>query len=130
MNKQIRLKKINNSETKIFVKQHDFYAGIINSDTRIFNHSPRSSKNIFHLFGFEGLGCNEEILLSKDFDVIKIKFNDEILTTTRLKWLRSGIASPYCNSEIDKQIILPLDKITLDDAVDIEEELTLFGPVS
>jgi len=130
MYSQIKLKRMNDFETKVFVKQHNYYAGVIDSVTKTFHHSPRSSKNVFRLFGFEGLGCNEEILLNKDFDVIKIKFNDEILTTTRLKWLRSGIASPYCNSEIDKQIILPLDKITLDDAVDIEEELTLFGPVS
>ena len=129
MYSQIKLKRINNSETKVFVNQHNFYAGIINSNSRVFYHTARSSKNVFNLFG-GGLGINEDILLRKDFDKIVVKFNNETLTTTRLKWLKKGIASPYCNAEVDKQIILQLDKITLDDAVDIEKELNLFGNVS
>jgi len=129
MYSQIKLKRMNDSETKIFVKQHNYYAGIINSNSRIFYHTARSSKNVFKLFG-GGLGINEDILLREDFDKIVIKFNDSVLTTTRLKWLKKGITSPYCNAKVDKQIILSLDKITLDNAVDIEEELNLFGNVS
>ena len=130
MYSQIKLKRMNDSETKVFVKKHNYYAGVINSDTKTLHHSTRSSKNVFRLFGFEGLGINEEILLLKTYDKIVIKFNDEILSVSRLKWLRSGITSPYSDKKVDKQVILDLRKINLDEAVDTEEELTLFGPVS
>jgi len=123
--KQIRVIKKGEYESRIYVKQHNFFAGIINSNLRVFYHVPRSSKNVFYLFGFEGLGINEDILLRKDFDKIMIKFNDSILETTRLNWFKQGIASPYCNSSVDKQIILPIDQITYEDVKDSQEQ-TLF----
>jgi hypothetical protein len=124
--KQIRVIKRGEYESRIYVKQHNFFAGIINSKLRVFYHVPRSSKNVFHLYGFEGLGINENILLRKDFDKIMIKFNDEILETTRWKWLEKGITSHYCDMSVDKQIILPINKINLDNAVDIHAH-TLFN---
>jgi hypothetical protein len=86
---------------------------------RIFYSIPRSNKNLFHLFhGAEGgLGLNEELLLKTDFDIIKIKFCDKVLTTSRLKWLNCGIISPYCNQIVDKQFILKLNEINLNDVV-------------
>ena len=123
---QIKLVKLNNTEFKVFIKQNNFFAGLINCKRKIFYHVPRSQKNVFHFFGFEGLGINEEILLLKQFDTIMIKFKDEILSTPRLKWLRSGIASPYCNELVDKQLILPISKINLNEAVDTQEQ-NLFG---
>lgn len=122
--KEIRL---NQHEVKIFVNQNDFFAGIVNKEKRIFYHVPRSAKNLFHLFGFDGLGINEEILLRKDFDVIKVKYQNEVLVTTRLKWLNKGIVSPYCNSIVDKQIILNLTEITLDHHQPVKNQLNIFS---
>ncbi len=62
---QIDLVLISPNESKVFIRQNNFFAGIINSELRIFYHIPRSQKNVFKLFGFEGLGINEEILLMK-----------------------------------------------------------------
>ncbi len=126
--KQIRIISKNDFESKIYVKQHNFFAGIIHSKLRYFYHVPRTNKNIFNLFG-GGLGINEDILLRKDFDKIMIKFNDSILETTRLNWLKNGIASPYCNASVDKQIILPIEKITLK-GLENDFEQTLFSEVS
>jgi hypothetical protein len=126
--KQIRIIQKSENELRVYIKQNNFFAGIINLKSRIFFHVPRSSKNVFQLFSKPGLGINEDILLRKDFDKIMIKFNDEILETTRLNWLRNGIASPYCNSIVDKQIILSISKITLQDAVDTPEK-DLFSEV-
>lgn len=127
--KQTKEVRISEHEIKIFIKQHNFFAGILNIEKRIFFHVPRSSKNLFHLFGFSGLGINEEILLRKDFDTIKIKFQDEILETTRLKWLKQGITSPYCNFSVDKQIILDVNKINMEDTAPEEVQINLFNKV-
>lgn len=67
---------------------------------------------------FNGLGINEELLLIlKELDIkyIEILFCGEILETTTDKWLREGIRSPFCSSEVDQQIILPINRITLED---------------
>lgn len=106
----------NNSSNllRIIVKQHNFFAGQIDLTKRIFYHVPRSNKNLFHLFGHPGLGINEEILLRNNFDIIKVKFNDEILTCPRRKWLQLGIKSPFCNASVDLQIILKLSEINMD----------------
>jgi hypothetical protein len=127
--KQSREVPLNRNEIKIFIKQHNFFAGILNLEKRIFFHIPRSSKNLFHLFGFSGLGINEEILLRNDFDTIKIKFQDAILETTRLKWLKKGITSPYCNFSVDKQIILDVNKINMEDTAPEEVQTNLFNKV-
>ncbi|MBA4405700.1 hypothetical protein C0389_00330 [bacterium] len=114
---QIYTKELGSNIMQIFVKQNNFLAGEVDKSEGIFYSIPRSNKNLFHLFhGAEGgLGINEEILLRPDFDLMKIKFCDKILTTSRLKWLNRGIVSPYCNQIVDKQIILKLSEINLDD---------------
>lgn len=131
---QIYTKEISSNIMQIFVKQNNFLAGEIYRAERIFYSVPRSNKNLFHLFhGTEGgLGINEEILLRTDFDLMKVKFCDKILTTTRLKWLNNGIVSPYCNQIVDKQIILKLSDINLDDAEmyqPSEKQISLFEVV-
>ena len=113
MNSQIRIVRENSSILKIFVKQHNFLAGQLDTSRRTFYHVPRSHKNLFHLFKKDGLGMNQEILLREDFDLIRVKFCDQLLTTHRKKWLNQGVKSPFCNSLVDLQIILPLSEINM-----------------
>ncbi len=114
---QIYTKKLGANILQIFIKQQNFLAGEVDLNEGVFYSIPRSNKNLFHLFhGAEGgLGINEEILLRTDFKMMKVKFCDKILTTSRLKWLNCGIVSPYCNKIVDKQIILKLSEINLKD---------------
>lgn len=128
---QIYTKELGSNIMQIFVKQNNFLAGEVDKTERTFYSIPRSNKNLFHLFhGAEGgLGLNEEILFMKNFDVIKVKFCDKILTTSRLKWLCCGIVSPYCNQIVDKQIILKLSEINLNDVEKYqpsEKQISLF----
>ena len=113
---QIRLQNVSDSLIRIIIRQNHFVAGDLDTTERIFYSAKRSSKNLFYLLAEPGLGINEEILLLGTFDIIKVKFNDTILTTTRRKWLNKGITSPYCNSTVDKQIILKLSDINMTDA--------------
>ena len=117
---QVRLMPITPSLLRLIVKQHSHTAGEVGQANRIFYSAPRSTKNLFYLFGEPGLGINEEILMRKDFDSIKVKFNDQILTTTRLKWLKHGIVSPYCDQRVDKQIILKVSEINMKDCEQYE----------
>lgn len=128
---QIYTKELGANIVQIYVKQNNFLAGEVDKVERMFYSVPRSNKNLFHLFhGAEGgLGMNEEILLRTDFELMKIKFCDKILTTTRMKWLQCGVVSPYCNQIVDKQIILRLSEINLDDVEKYqlsEKQISLF----
>lgn len=132
---QIYTKQVDSNTIQLYVKQNNFLAGEIDKFERVFYSIPRSKKNLFHLFhGAEGsLGINEEILLRSDFDKIKIKFNDKILTTTRLKWLYKGVVSPYCDQSVDKQIILRLSEINMEgveqyEPSEIQDTLFCEGP--
>lgn len=134
MKSQIRSVRLDNYLEQIFVKQNNFLAGEIDHNERIFYSIPRSHKNLFHLFhGDEGgLGINEEILSRQDFDLIKVKFCDMILTTTRLKWFNDGIVSPYSNHAVDKQIILKLSEINFQGTSNesfIDKQINLFEAV-
>ena len=113
---QISLQNLSDSLIRIIIRQNHFIAGDLDTIERIFYSIPRSEKNLFYLFGEPGLGINEEILLLDSYRTIRVKYNDSILTTTRRKWLNKGITSPYCNSTVDKQIILALNEINLTDA--------------
>ncbi|MHB8337935.1 MAG: hypothetical protein ACYDEE_11020 [Ignavibacteriaceae bacterium] len=115
---QINIQKLSSNLLRVIVRQNNFIVGEIDTTRRTFYSVPRSIKNLFHLFhGDEGgLGLNEEIFHLDSFDTIKMKFNDKILTTTRLKWLAKGVTSPYCDTSVDKQIILRLSDINMLDA--------------
>ncbi len=119
---QISMQELTPNLLGVIVRQNNFPAGEIDTVNRTFYSAPRSTKNLFRLFGESGLGINEEILLLDLFDIIKIKFNDSILTTTRRKWLAKGIVSPYCDSTVDKQVILKLSDINLMDPDKYEPE--------
>lgn len=123
---QLRIEQINMNELKVFIKQNNFFAGTINLQHRTFYCVNRSAKNLFNLFGKPGLGINEEILLNDKFDFIVVKYQDQLLKTTRLKWLNSGIVSRYCNQKVDKQIILMLENINMQNTRPIEDQGKLF----
>ena len=114
---------------------NSFKWGTIASEST-FRVVPRSRKNLFKMFN--GLGLNEELLLIlKEIDIkyIEIPFCGEILETTIDKWLREGIRSPFCSDRVDQQIVLRLDKITLDETdpppvmTNSDEQLSLFGRI-
>lgn len=113
---------------------NNFKLGTIIPNESTFRVVPRSRKNIFKMFN--GLGINEELLLIlKELDIkfIEVPFCNEVLETTTDKWLREGVRSPYCSDKVDQQLILRLDKITLDQAehspiaIHNDEQLSLFG---
>ena len=132
---QIHLEDIAPNLVRVRIRQNHWIAGEIDTAERIFYSAPRSQKNVMFLYtgGEGGLGVNEEILSLDLFDVIKIKFNDKILTTTRRKWLALGTLSRYCSSKIDRQLILKFSCLNQDDAEKYEppeHQEELFGEVS
>ena len=112
----------------------NFKWGTIIPSELTFQVVPRSRKNIFKMFN--GLGINEELLfLLRELDIkyIEVPFCGNVLETTTDKWIGKGIPSPYCSDKVDQQLILPLDKINLDETqspqviTPCQEQLTLFG---
>ena len=90
--------------------------GTIFPSESTFRTVEKSRKNIFRMF--DGLGFNEELLLIlKDLNIkfIEIPYCGEILKTTPDKFLKYGIPSRYESEKIDKQVILRIDRINLDD---------------
>ena len=94
-----------------------FKWGEIIPEKSLFRVVHRTRKNIFKIFN--GLGLNEELLfMLRDLRIkyIEVPFNSSILLTTVEKWIREGIRSPYASDKVDRQIILPLNKISLDES--------------
>ena len=87
------------------------------SEKSLFRVVPRTQKNVFKIFN--GLGLNEEILfMLRDLRIkyIEVPFNQSILSTSVEKWLREGIRSRYVSDKVDRQIILPMSKISLNES--------------
>lgn len=94
-----------------------FKWGEIIPEKSLFKVVHRTRKNIFKIFN--GFGLNEELLfILRDLRIkyIEVPFNSSILLTTVEKWIREGIRSPYANDIVDRQIILPIEKINLDES--------------
>jgi hypothetical protein len=93
------------------LSQNNRAAGNIDSEKRIFYSTPFYSKNLMYLYPGDsgGLGICEEILSLDSFDLIKLNYRGDILTTTRTKWLAKGFLSP-----LDRQIVLKLDQINME----------------
>lgn len=132
---QVSVKPVSAEKLRINIKQNSFVAGFINLPEKTFYSIPRTSKNLFRLFG-GGLGLNSELLniVLPTFNInrIIIPYEDTRLETTVDKWRRLGIVSPYGNSRVDKQIILSLDEINMKDTdkyriVKQQTQLSLFG---
>jgi hypothetical protein len=133
---QTSVKPISEEKLKVTIKQNSFVAGFINLSEKFFYNVPRTSKNLFRLFG-DGLGLNSELLniVLPYFNIsrIIILYENTELETTVDKWCRLGIVSPYCNEKVDKQIILALNEINMKDAdkyqqiIKQQNQLSLFG---
>ena len=111
---------------------HSFKWGQIIPEKSLFKVVPRTQKNIFKIFN--GLGINEDLLfLLRDLGVkhIEIPFNNSILSTTVNKWIQEGVRSRYTSDKVDRQIILPLSKINLQESFPVQDQsqLTLFQGV-
>lgn len=113
---QIRMVEVVPGVLRVHIRQNNFVAGDILLSNKTFYCSPRTNKNIMHLYhGAEGgLGLNSELLGLDLFETIKVKFNDTILVISRLKWLTKGVVSKYCNNTVDSQLILKLSEINMD----------------
>ena len=130
---QIYEKHLHNGRIALYTKVNSFKCGELDLRDSTFYSVHRSSKNIMRMFS--GLGINEHILTHYSFAYIVIPFNNCELKTTRKKWLQLGVASPFCNIRVDKQIILKLDHINLSEGVfnqirRSESQLSLFGVAS
>ena len=116
-------------ETQIRISGNSIYWetfkwGEIIPEKSTFRVVPRTQKNIFKMFN--GLGLNEEILfMLRDLRIkfIEVPFNGSILSTTVEKWIREGIRSRHVSDKVDRQIILPITKISL-----AESNLNLQAP--
>ncbi len=95
-----------------------FKWGEIIPEKSTFRVVPRTQKNVFKMFN--GLGLNEEILfMLRDLRIkfVEVPFDRSFLTTTVEKWIREGIRSRYVSDKVDRQIILPTAKISLNDSI-------------
>lgn len=111
---------------------NSFKWGKIIPEKSLFKVVPRTNKNVFKIFN--GLGINEELLfLLRDLRIkyIEVPFNNSILSTTVDKWINHGILSRYSSDKVDRQIILPLNKINLQESFMVQDQsqLTLFQGV-
>jgi hypothetical protein len=96
---------------------------------------PRGQKNYF--FIHSGLGCNLELLIILNeigIKYIEVPYCGKILKTTTKKWLKQGRRSPYSSDKVDRQLILPLIDLNLDEndsiyALSSDSQLSLFGRI-
>jgi hypothetical protein len=119
---QIYEKHLHNGRIIVFTRINNFKLGEIDIASSTFHCVARASKNIYR--SLQGLGLNFELLSNYRFEFIVIPFEGKIFTTTREKWLKEGIISPYDNNVVDKQIILPLSEINLseeEEKIEVEQ---------
>lgn len=104
----------------------NFRWGTIIPSQSTFELVPRTSKNLFRMFG-DGLGINQEALdLLRDLNITFIKgtFNGKPFRVKVFRWIQKGIRSRYSNEKCDLQVILRLkDIFSNDDDVDIQPSL-------
>ena len=123
-------------QTQIRISDNSIYWnkfkwGTIFPSESTFQLVPRTTKNIFRLYGDGGLGINRDALnLLADLNITFIEgtFNGKSFRVKLDKWIRKGIKSPYSNDKVDPQIILKVRDIFSDDSED--NQLALFGRVS
>lgn len=106
----------------------NFKWGTIYPSESTFQLVPRSSKNVFRLFG-NGLGINSEaleLLIELKITFIEGTLNGKPFKVKVDRWIRKGIRSPYSNEKVDPQIILKLEDIFSDDEPE-DNQLSIFG---
>lgn len=105
-----------------------FKWGEIITSESTFKLVPRTTKNLFKLFG-NGLGINRDALnLLADMNITFIEgtFNGKPFRVKVDIWIRKGISSPYSNDRVDPQIILKIKDIFSDDD-SVHNQPSLFG---
>ena len=105
-----------------------FRWGTIIPSESTFQLVPRTSKNLFHLFG-EGLGINRDALdLLSELKITHIEgtLNGKPFRVKTDKWISKGIRSPYSSEKVDPQIVLKLKDIFSDDDGE-DNQPSLFG---
>jgi hypothetical protein len=105
----------------------DFKWGTIYPSDSTFQLVPRTSKNVFRLFG-NGLGLNADalqLLIELKITFIEGTLNGKSFKVKVDKWIKKGIRSPYSNEKVDPQVILKLEDIFSDDEDD--NQLSFFG---
>jgi len=112
------------SENKIFWK--DFCWGEIIPKKSVFQLTPRTKRNIFHLFG-GGLGLNTQAL--ELLNQLNVKFIDGKLSGKPFrvpvnKWIEKGKKSPFKSETVDPQTILDLKEIFSEEN---SNQTSLFG---
>lgn len=108
---QIYSKPISKNRIAIYSRVNDYKLGVIDYSKQTFYSCKRTYKNVFRLFN--GLGIASDIF-QFDFRYIEIPFCGETLKTTKKRWLKLGILSPF-HDGIDEQIICRIKDIRLDD---------------
>jgi hypothetical protein len=130
-NSQLSEKTLSDGRINLYIKTNNFHAGELLPEKDTFYSVKRTGKNVMRLF-HNSLGINSQILNGYTFKYIVIPFENSILKTTRKKWISEGVVSPYSDIHVDQQILLPLDKINMENAEIYEreiEQLTLFRDV-
>jgi hypothetical protein len=129
---QTKIRIISSDKILVYTTQNYFCCGELNLLDKIFTHSLRTTKNLFR----GSLGINAEIIniILPFFGVSKIliPFQYGILETTVEKWKALGITKWYNNKNTDKQILLNLNEINMNDAGKYKTksgntQLNLFG---
>lgn len=122
---QISVKVMNNNEAKVILNLPHFkypkLLGYLFRDSKTFRTIQRTYENLFHLYGFSGLGINEETLLRLNFEFIEIPFNENILRTTRKHFLENAVPSSFVSEKVDKQLILDIEKFIIPETEPIKE---------
>ncbi|OGU41042.1 MAG: hypothetical protein A2315_10870 [Ignavibacteria bacterium RIFOXYB2_FULL_35_12] len=106
----------------------NFKWGTIFPSESTFQLVPRTSKNIFKLFG-DGLGINRDALdLLSELKITYIEgtLNGKPFKVRVDKWIRKGIPSPYTSEKVDPQVVLKLKDIFSDDDSG-DNQPSLFG---
>lgn len=122
-------------ETQIRISGNNIYWknfrwGTIIPSKSTFQLVPRTSKNIFKLYG-DSLGINSDalnLLAELKITYIAGTLNDKPFRVKVSKWLRLGIRSPYSGENVDPQVVLKVNEIFADD--EENNQLSLFGRVS
>jgi hypothetical protein len=123
------IQRIKEGKICLYIKVNNFHAGDIILNKSTFLSIKRTAKNIMRMFN-GSLGINSEILNNYNFEFIEIPYEGTILRTTRKKWITEGKVSPFSNSKVDQQILLPISKINMEHLEIYEhdkEQLSLFG---
>ncbi len=104
--------------------------GTLNRSRRIFETTRKPAHVIKSIPG-GGIGINADILNMEDFDTIRIKYGDKILSTLREFWLKHGQVVRYGSAGYETQILLPISEFGLDKAIKwlegVRSQIDIFG---